>query len=202
MSTDGHGSGGKSVADALVRQSRELLDAARAEAEQLDLLDPIGPEDMVEAREALGPNAGRLAVVREARERKRGRPKGVRNKRGDDFARYILSFGQHPGITMMKIQSTPPEILMEASARERVKVTDKGEIVKFTETMSYGEAQSLIVRCAEALQPYIESKRPVAVDVSFAGVSDLIIEGVTHTADEIADIVEAEFLPLDDGGEE
>jgi hypothetical protein len=132
---------------------------------------------MAEAREALGPEAGRLAVLRHAREiRGRGRPKGSRNKRTDDFARYILSFGQDPAVTMMQIQATPPEALIQASEQEKVHSFRKdGAANIVTERMSYEQAQSLRIRCAEALMPFIHQKKPVAIDHTIRGV-DVIEE--------------------------
>lgn len=183
----------KIAADA-VRDAQQQLALRAAEEEQLSLLDPVGPEDVLEAREALGPNAGNLSVLAEARARKRGRPAGARNKRTDDFARYILGFGRHPAITLMELQATAPEVLIENSKREKIhSFTKHGQPNKVTETMTYEAAQALRVRCAEALMPYLESKRPVAIDMSFSGVADLIIAGVTHGQDEIDGMIEAEF---------
>lgn len=201
MSTD-NGTG-KVMSDAL-DQAKALVTGAQAEAEQLDLLNPT-PEDMIEAREALGPNAGKMAVLREAR--KRGRPKNAKNKRTDDFARYLLQFGQHPALTMMQVQSTAPEVLIENSRRTVAKVIkvgkDRERVVHVVEeTLTYEAAQSLRIRCAEGLMPYLESKKPVAVDMSFSGVSDLIIEGLTHSSDEVRNIVDADFAPIDDDGGE
>lgn len=191
----------KLVAD-VMSDAKSMLTAAEAEeARQLDMLAPTA-EEMVEAREALGPAAGKMAVLREARNR-RGRPKGSKNRRTDDLARYLLGFGQHPAITMMQIQSTPPEVLIEASKQEKVHSFSKlGEPRIVIERLTYSEAQSLRIRCAEGLMPYFESKKPVAVDMTFSGVADLIIEGVTHSREEVADIVDADFLDLDgEGGE-
>lgn len=199
MSTSDTGDA-KIVRDA-VDQAKAVLDEARGETpQQLDMLDPVSPEEMLEAREMLGPDAGRLSLLRHAREAKRrGRPPGARNKRTDDFRRYLLGFGQHPAITMMQIQSTPPELLIEASQQPKVHSFRKdGTPNLVTERMSYSEAQSLRVRCAEGLLPYLESKKPVAVDMTFSGVADLIIQGVTHSDGEIAEMLEGEFLPVDD----
>lgn len=203
--------GDRAVADQFLSQAKDLVDAARAEEEQLDLLEPVTPEEMLEAREAMGPLAGKLAVLRHARERKRGRPKGARNKRTDDFARYLLGFGQHPAITMMQIQATPPEVLIENSRRRVTKVIKggKGQADKVVEieeeTLTYEGAQSLRLRASEGLMPYLESKKPVAVDMTFSGVADLVIEGVTHSRAELEDLVDGEFLPVDyedaEGGE-
>lgn len=192
----------KVVAD-VMSEAKALVEGERVQAEQLDLLEEVTPEDMVEAREQLGPHAGRLSVLRQARETKRGRPKGSRNKRTDDFARYLLQHGQHPAITMMQIQSTTPEVLIEASQQQKVHSFRKnGEPNLVTERMTYAEAQALRIRCAEGLLPYIESKRPVAVDMSFSGLSDLIIAGVTHSDAEVQDVLDADFTSIDGEGDE
>jgi hypothetical protein len=203
MSTPETGDAG--VAHQILSNAKSLVEAAQVEAEQLDMLEPVTPEEMLEAREDLGPEAGRLAVLKHARERKRGRPAGSRNKRTDDFARYLLSFGQHPAITMMQIQATQPEVLIEASKQSKVHSFNKhGEPNVVIERLSYEQAQSLRIRCAEGLMPFLESKKPVAVDMSFSGIADLMIEGVTHTRQEMHDIVDGDFMPLDDdaGGEQ
>lgn len=191
------------VAEA-VAESKRLFEEGRAQAaEQLDLLGAPSPEQMLEARRKLGPNAGALTVLQEAR-RGPGRPKGARNRQTDDYRRFLLSHGPDPGVTMMQIQGTPPEVLMEASKRTVTKVI-KDRVVTYEESMSYQEAQSLRLRAAEGIQKYINSPMPVAVDMTFSGVSDLIIEGVTHSRDELDAIVDADFMPVGDeeaeGGE-
>jgi len=165
------------IARQAVDASRELLAAATAEEQQLELLDAPTPEEMAEAREDLGPDAGGLSVVRHAREKRGvGRPPGVRNRRTDDFEKYILSFGQDPAITMMQIQATPPEVLIEASRRSVKKVV-KDHVIEIEESLSYSEAQSLRIRCAEGLMPFVHSKKPIAVDARILGVK--IIEEVS-----------------------
>ena len=169
---------------ALVRQAvdnaKTLLADREATEQQLSLLEPVSPEDVLEAREALGFGAGKLAVLAEARARRRGRPPGAKNKRTDDFAKWINGFGQHPAITLMQISSTDTEVLVGLSGK------------------SYLECLDRRIRCAEALLPYLESKKPVAVDMTFSGVADLIIQGVTHSDGEIAEMLEGDFLPVDD----
>lgn len=170
----------KVVADA-VENAKELLTSERAEElRQMDLLDPPSPAEMVEAKEALGPNAGKLAILAEARARKRGRPPGARNKRTDDFKRWMLSLGPHPARVLMETAGAPTEVLMELSGK------------------SWMECRDRQIRCAEALMPYFESKMPVAVDMTFTGVSDLVIEGVTHSRDEIGTLLDGEFLEVPD----
>ena len=171
-----------------VRDARAMIAERSADEVQLDMLDPVTAEDMLEARAALGEHAGTLSVLDEARRRRRGRPKGARNRRTDDFAKYIMGYGQHPAITLMQIQATPPEVLMEQSR----------QMDPAKRRMTLHEAQSLRIRCAEGLLPYIESKKPVAVDMSFHGVGDLIIEGVTHSGADFSDVVDADFMAVDD----
>lgn len=200
MSTDD--TGDRALTKAFVDQAKDLLEEAREDPQQLDMLDPVTPEEMLEAQEELGPASGKLAQLRHAREKKRGRPPGARNKRTDDFARYLLGFGQHPAITMMQIQATAPEVLIEASRQQKVHSFRKdGTANIVTERLSYEQAQSLRIRCAENLLPYLESKKPVAVDMTFAGLSDLIIAGETHSEEEVRDILDADFaeLPEDEG---
>lgn len=189
----------KMVGD-IVRDAKAMLETERQEAEQLDLLDPITPEEMLEAREQLGSGAGGLAVVRKARENRKGRPPGARNKRTDDFGRYILSFGQHPAITMMQIQSMPPEMLMERSRQKVVKVLKGGKdkpdkVIEVEElTMTYGEAESLRLRAAEGLLPFIESKK-VAVDHTLRTDFTLIEEIVNPAG---AAVEEGEYAEVEE----
>ena len=185
MSTDSESGTGK-VMDEALRDAQAQLDAAREEERQLELLDPISPEEMAEAQEAMGPFVGRMAVLGEARKRRRGRPKGVTNRRTEDFARYLLQFGQHPAITMMQIQSTPPEVLVERSAAM--------DPVK--RRMSYGDAQQLRVRCAEGMMPYLESKKPVAVDISAKGDFSLVVPGMNLDPQDEQRAIDGEFIEL------
>lgn len=162
MSTE---SGDNAVVKAVVDQAKAMLADAADQEEQLDLLEPLTADDIEAARKRLGAGAGKVAVLREAR-RGRGRPKGVQNRRTEDFRRYLLRFGQHPAITMMQIQSTPAEELV---AQSSLIDTPKRQ-------MSLHDAQSLRVRCAEALLPYLESKQPVAVDATIRGV--MVVEEI------------------------
>lgn len=189
MSSDLGDRAGKGVAEQLVGQSKTLVEQSRRREEQLGMFDPVTPEEMADAQGRLGPNAGNMAVLQEAR-RGRGRPKNSRNKRSSDFAAFILSHGTHPAITMMQIQSTPPEVLVERSR----------QIDPVKRRLSYGDAQALRVRCAEGLLPYIESKKPVAVELDAKGDFNLLIPGVNISPDD-ADAMAAgtfTFLPAGD----
>lgn len=177
--------GGKIDAEKLVSDSKALIEGAAVEEEQLSLIDPLTPIEMAEAQERLGPEAPRLAVMREARAT-RGRPRGVKNRRTDDFRRYILQFGQDPAITLMQIQSSDPEVLVERSA-----AMDPPK-----KRLSYGEAQSMRIRAAETLMPFIHSKQ-AAVDQNGETVAPLIIAGSTHTVAQVQDIINGKVLDAD-----
>lgn len=174
-----------------------------AKETQLSLIDPVTPEEMVEAREALGPDAGHMSVLREARERRRGRPKGAKNKRSDDLAKYLLQFGEDPLVGAIRLASTPPEVLIEASKQEKVHSFSKvGEPRLVIERMTYAEANALIMRAREMIAPYIHGKKPVVVSHDFTGLKDLVIEGVTHSREEVQDIVDADFIAIEDHSDE
>lgn len=194
--------GDAAIGRAIMTDAQAQLDAQRVEAEQLDLLEPVTPEDIWDAREALGPDATPQQVTKAARASKRGRPAGSRNRRTDDLERWLLAQGQHPAVTLMQIQSTAPEVLMEASKRRKVHSFQKdGTANVVVEHMTYEAAQSLRARCADMLMPYLVGKKPITVDMTFSGVADLIIEGVTHTTSEVGDILDAEFAPADPEGD-
>lgn len=174
-------------------------DADVAAEAQMSLLEPVTAEEMVEAREELGANAGTLSLLRHARERRKGRPPGARNKRTDDFAKYLLGFGPDPMIGAMKLANTQPEVLIEASKQEKVHSFDKHNVPRVViERMTYAEAQALIMRARELVAPYLHGKKPVAIVHDFSGLKDLVIEGVTHSREEVADIVEADFVAIED----
>ena len=170
MSTDRDDSRGeKTVMDQHLREAQQLVRDAAGEEEQLSLLDPVTPDELAEAAEELGRSAGPLAMARHAREKRgRGRPAGVPNRRSDDFRNYLLQFGRHPAIVMMEIASSQPEALMEISRH----------LDPEKRKMTFGEAQALRVRCAEGLLPYVESKKPVAVDLSVDGDFVLAVPGL------------------------
>lgn len=200
MSTDL--TGDAAIGREIMTDAQALLDADRVDEEQLDLLEPITPEDIWDAREALGDEASALDVTNEARSRKRGRPKGARNRKSTDLERWLLAHGQHPAITLMQIQSTAPETLMEASRRRKVHSFRKdGTANTVIEHMSYEAAQGLRARCADMLMPYLVGKKPITVDMNFSGVTDLMFQGYTDSEDVGADVIDAEFLPVDEESE-
>jgi hypothetical protein len=187
------------VSDEFLRDAQRLHDVGRvAKATQTDFLEVPTPEEMAEARALLGDKASKLDVVKQARATRSGRPKGARNRRTDDFKRYLLSFGQHPGITMMQIQSTPTEVLIQASEQERVHSFSKnGEPRVVIERMTYEAATSLKIRCAEGLMPYFEPKKPVEVKLDAEGDFNLLIPGVNISAGDAQKAADGQFVLLD-----
>lgn len=198
-------SGGGAIEQA-VAEVKRAFDADVVEQSQLNLLDPVTPEEMLEAREDLGSSAGTMTLLRHAREKRRGRPLGAKNKRTDDFAKYLLQFGQDPMVGAMRLANTAPEVLVENSRREFVKIVSVGlgdnrkteRHVWTAPTMSYEAALSQIARARELIAPYLHGKQPVVVSHDFSGLRDLVIEGVTHSREEIRDIVDADFIAIED----
>lgn len=190
---------------------RDRFDAERnnAAGEQVDLLDDADPslQDVLdeddlgesEAHMAL-PDAAEIsaiqlehgcdvqeAVIRHRREKgKGGRKKGAKNRRSADFSRYLMQFGPHPGVTLM-----------------RTTARDVGTLAAEL-GCSRREAMQLQIRAASELLPYMESKKPVDVNVNGMGQIALHIEDTGHaipdgefTDVEMA-IEAAPALPLDD----
>ena len=182
------------AASQMVEDAKRAHDARDlVQAEQLDLLGVPTPTEMLEARRRLGGSANALEVTAEAR---RGRKPGSKNRAGQDFRRYIAGFGQDPAITLMQLQSTPAEILMEQSRRTYTRIDKHGNPHEIVVEMSYSEAQQLRKQCAAELMPFIHAKQ-AAVDVNGEAVAPLIISGTTHTAQQVADILAAPPLDAD-----
>jgi hypothetical protein len=180
VSTDGK----DPAVDAVLRDAQRLVSAAAREQQQLELADPLTADEIFEAQEELGFGAGTIAVMRQARKKRAGRPKGRLNRRSDDFVRYIAQFGQDPAITLMQIQTTPPEELV---ARSHM-------LDPVKRRMSYADAQSLRARCAEGLMPYFHSKKPLAVDLGLNGDFNLLIPGLNITEADAAAAGAGQFM--------
>lgn len=174
--------------DGLLREAQLMLGAAAEEERQLELLDPLTAEELALAQEALGENARPMAVLLEARSRRRGRPKGVPNRRSDDVARMVAAHGPDPLVFLAKTMAETEEAMLARSyANDPTK-----------QRLRWAEARAMRIRAAEALLPYVHGKKPVQVDMSFSGLSDLVIAGVTHSDAQVAQIIEADFAPLED----
>lgn len=184
MSTDPLGIGGKGAASGLVERSKGALPAVRSQPAQVDFLDTPTPEDMARSRVALGEGASELDVLDHARKGRGGRRKGSQNRRSKDFEAYIRSFGRDPAVTLMEIQNTPPEVLVERS-----KALDPEK-----RRLSYGDAQALRVRCAEVLLPYVHGKKPVQVELGVDGDFNLIIPGLNASVEDARAAASGQFV--------
>lgn len=178
--------GGKMWGDDALRDAKGQVERAGAsQAEQLEFLPT--PEEMSEAHHVLSQDTRNAPksrdVLAEAR-RRGGRKPGSRNRRTDDFSRWILSHGQHPAVTLMQISTTPPEVLVERSA-----AMDSPK-----RRMSYGDAQNLRARCADILLPYIEGKKPIAVEIGVNGDFNLLIPGLNISEDDARLAADGQFV--------
>lgn len=181
-----------SEARGVAKISGEALDGARsafdqavadAAGEQLPLLDD-GPDlGMSEQHLGLGDAAEIYAIAEERGQgladavqeaRRRGRKPGAKNRRTGDFARYLLQFGPHPGVAMMRTVARPVELLSAELG------------------CSLYEAAQLQTRCQAELLPYFEGKKPVDVNVNTNGHMTLIMAGVVPGLDG-GELVDAAF---------
>jgi hypothetical protein len=99
------------------------------------------------------------AAVVEHRKRYRGRKPGAKNKRSGDLARYLMQFGPHPGVAMMRILARPAEMLAAEMGCKTLEALDRQ------------------IRCAAELMPYFEGKKPIDVNVNANGHMTLVIGG-------------------------
>ena len=176
---------------------RARLLAQRNDLAQQELIEPLSQDDLFDARQELGPDAGNVAVLAHARARRAGRPKGARNRRSEDLEKYLRPMGPDPLVNAYIIAGSDPYVLMENSRRIVQKVLKNGDVVKVEESMSFQEAMALIARYSEMVLPYIHQKKPVQVDATIRHDGDLIIAGETHSVAETASIIEAEFIDVD-----
>lgn len=181
--------GGKTVADQGVHAAKVLFDeAANAEAHQLDLLaEPLTAEEIADAQDQLGTNAGRLTVIHQARENRRaGRIPGSKNRRTDDFVRYLSQFGPDPAVVLMQIVGETEEAMLERSyANDPVK-----------RRLSWGDARSMKIRAAETLMPYFHGKQPVKVDATIRGVMVVEEIGATQNLGTTLDLDPLGLVPM------
>lgn len=117
------------------------------------------------------PDAGEIAAIQdelgcdvsfavaEHRKRYRGRKPGAKNKRSGDLARYLMQYGPHPGVAMMRILARPAEMLAAEMNCKPLEALDRQ------------------IRCAAELMPYFEGKKPIDVNVNANGHMTLIIGG-------------------------
>lgn len=183
----------KTLTDDVLGQARRAAIDGKPEARQLNLIDPLTAEDLFAAKTELGFGKSIVEILAEARKGK-GRRAGTRNRKNDDFVRYISQFGQDPAITLMQIHSTAPEELV---ARSHLMDPEKRR-------MSYADAQGLRKQCAEALMPYMHSKMPLSVELGEAGDFNLLIPGQNISPEDAVlagagqFVLEAQFTEVDE----
>lgn len=141
----------KTVADAMAA-ARDAVPAADAAAQLgMDLgeseahLALPDPAEVVAIAIEQGCST-EMAVQRWREAGAKGRKPGARNKRSDDLRSYLLQFGPHPAVTLMRIQGRPVHLL----------AAELG--------CSKAEAMAIQVRCASEVLPFIESRMPVKLD--------------------------------------
>lgn len=135
--------------------------------------------EVLAIQQELGPGATIGMAVTEYRRRAGagGRKRGSRNRRTDDFSRWLLSHGPHPGLFLTRMMARPTELLAAELGCKTV------------------EAANLQVRCADILLPFHEGKKPVEVNVSGKGGMALVLPGMMPgTVD--GGVIEAEQLPI------
>lgn len=201
MSTDPFKPGGKVDLENAARESAKLIDAAldeqRAAHEQGGLFDedPVTAEESARAYEELGGNAGPLTVLDKVKENraKRGRTPGSKNRANRDLQSYLLQFGPNPAVVMMKILGESEEAMV---ARSRQLDPPKKQL-------TWAEARSIRVRCAEAMRKVFVGDQPVQVDHTIQGVR--IVEQIGEIRERRDVLLEGrtKVLPMpDDEGDE
>jgi hypothetical protein len=186
------------VSPAQTQALNDALAARREEFRQLELVDPLGADELLAARAELGAHAGNLTVLAKARENRAGRPKNSRNKRNADLEQYLSQWGPHPLVAAERILATPIFEMMELSRRTVKKLSKSGEIIEVDEGMSFKECQDAHFRAMELLAPYREGKQSVRIDATIRHDGLLVIGGTTHSREETQTIIDAEFLAVDD----
>lgn len=148
-------SGVAKISGEAMAATRAALDDASAVPDQAAELDLGASEDhlgLPDAGEVLAIQAEmggdiNMAVVEwRRRAGKGGRKRGAVNRKSADFARYLLQFGPHPGVAMMRTIARPVELLAAELGCTLL------------------EAKAIQQRAEAELLPYFESKKPVAVD--------------------------------------
>lgn len=160
----------------VVGDARDRLDRDReaAGAQQLGLLDEDDPaiwrgddlvglpdaRDLLEIQREMGGTLAQAVQEHRRRAGQGGRKKGSLNRAGQDFKRWVLQFGSHPAVGMMRLQSRPVELLAAELGCTLL------------------EAAALQEKSRAELLPYLEGKAPVQVQVSTTGHMTLELHGV------------------------
>ena len=171
------------VIDASAKAALKELSGYAGELHQFDFLDPVTSEEMLEAREALGPNAGSLALVAQVRARRRGRPPNAKNRNTADLVQYLGQFGPDPLVAGMKIIAETEEMMIE---RSRAIDPPKHQL-------NFAAARALRMRMIELEAPYWHAKKPVAVDLTAHGDFNLLLPGQNISESDAQKMAEGTF---------
>lgn len=181
------------VIDASAKAALKELSGYAGELHQFDFLDPVTSEEILEAREALGPNAGSLALVARVRERRRGRPAKAKNRNTADLIQYLSQFGPDPAVAAMKIIATTEEVMVERSKQIREKISNTDNKIEFTYGMTFEAAQNTRLRAIDLMMPYFHAKKPVAVDLTAHGDFNLLLPGQNISESDAQKMAEGTF---------
>lgn len=125
-------------------QLPDVLARERAAAAEPEEADPMADDDLFGKRQGPIPNRG-------------GRPKGSKNRRTEDVARYILSNYRDPLTALAQIVSTPIHDLAKLTGMKPVDALDFWR------------------RCAVDLLPYLHKRQPVAIETTGASAGMLTV---------------------------
>lgn len=149
------------LAEAVEDEPDLLRRGMLAPAEQLDLLAELEPDRPVRERLALAREAEGLVL---AQAKRKGRPKGSRNRATREMAAWVL---RQYGNPLFK--------LGEAYSRTVAELAAELECTKL-------EAFDRQIDAIKALAPYVASKMPQAVDVRSSGL--VLVLGGSRGADD------------------
>lgn len=127
---------------------RPAMEAREGEGENAEQPDLLAEEPLL---------GGVAKVGRNELPRGPGRPKGARNKRTEELARYILGRYRDPLIGLADVVSTPIDALATALSCDKL------------------EAAEFWRKCAGELLPYVHQRKPAAIQVEGASAGMLMI---------------------------
>lgn len=164
----------------------DVAGLASAATDAIDRAGPLLPLRDAEQLDLLRDGKGSLGSI-EAKSAPRGvgRPKGAKNRRTTTWAEYLTSRYAHPLEVLAQLITRPIDAIVAETGCKPI------------------EALTLIKSAAAELAPYVASKMPVLAVVDHgADLGMLVIEGVTHSREELGDILAGEFVEVDDDDEE
>lgn len=144
-----------------------LVEAAGAEPGEFF----AGTEQMDLLAEAGGSTADKQAALREARKRGPGRPKGSRNQRQKDIAKWFIQKYGDPLAVLGEVMTMPADVLYQemvlaqGGESDSKKITGKDAIL-----MKIGAATDAI--------PYVHGKKPITIDRTGNPDAVIIIPGL------------------------